>query len=92
MTDSLGASLFCHQCLQTLLVLSLSLSLSFCGSYEHTSVGLCVQMQVHIGLQPVDDGAELEGPLTLHLHPTHCVDSANGSHVPRKEIPCVHVI
>lgn len=90
MTDNLGAFLFCHQWLQTLLTLMHSLSL--CGSYAHTSVGLCVQMQVHIGLRPVDDGAELEGPLTLHLHPTYYVDSATVSHLPWEEIACVHIV
>lgn len=54
------------------------------------SVGLCVQVGVHIWLQPVDSVAELGDPLTLYLPPICCVDSANGSHMPRKGIPCVH--
>lgn len=56
----------------------------------HASVGLCVQMWVHIWLRPVDDGAEPKDPLSLHLYSIHRVDSANGSHEPGEEIPCEH--
>lgn len=54
------------------------------------SVGLRVQVGVHIWFQPVGSVAELGDPLTLHLPPLCCVDSANGSHMPREGIPCAH--
>lgn len=63
MTDNLGASPVCHQCLQALLYVGLTC----------TSLGLCTWVQMHPWLQLVDDGAELRSPLTLHLYLIHCV-------------------
>lgn len=67
-----------HECMQDFLregrlspmglpcsALSIPSLCSLCGSS-------CVQIQVHLGLQPVGDKVECGGPLILQIHPIHC--------------------